>query len=174
MATWNLDPSRSRGQFSIRHLMVSTVRGELPGLAARVEWDPASPRDARVEASVEVETIRTGDRERDAYVRGVELFDAARHPRIGFVSTGVAKTSAGLEVRGELTIRDVTREVVLSVKGPTREQRDALGLTRIDASASATIDRRAFGLGWSGAIEAGGVLVGHEARLVLDVSLVRA
>lgn len=173
MATWQIDSSHSSVQFSIRHLMITNVRGEFGGVVGSVEWDAGSPAAAKVEASIDVATVNTREADRDKHLKSADFFDVEKFPKITFVSTRISASGAGLEVAGDLTIHGVTKPVVLAVEGPTKEEKDPWGNTRIGASATTTIDRREFGLTWNSAIESGGVLVGHDAKLTIDVSLVR-
>lgn len=175
MATWNIDTSHSSVQFSIRHLMITNVRGEFTGVIGQIDLDPASPAAAKITASIDTKTVNTREAKRDEHLRSGDFFEVEKFPTITFASTGVTVKSAGhLEVTGDLTIRGVTKPVTLAVEGPTKEEKDPWGNTRIGASATTTIDRRDFGLTWNAAIESGGVLVGHDVKLTIDVSLVRA
>ncbi len=172
--TWTLDPSHSQAQFKVRHLMISNVRGEFQKLEGSVTFDPQKPELAQVRASIDVASINTREPKRDEHLRSADFFDAANHPTLEFVSKKVRLADAGLEIVGDLTIRGTTREVVLAVEGPTPEQSDPWGNTRIGASATAKIKRSDFGMTWNAALEAGGVVVGDEIQIHLDVELVKA
>jgi len=174
MATWNIDASHSAAHFSVRHLMITNVRGEFTGLAGTVELDPNSPTGAKVSASLETSTVNTREPKRDEHLRSADFFESEAHPKMSFVSTSIEKKGDGYALTGDLTIRGTTTSVTFAVEGPTAEAKDPWGNTRIGASASATIDRRAFGLVWNGAVESGGVLVGHDVKIEVDVSLIRA
>lgn len=174
MATWNIDASHSSVQFSIRHLMITNVRGEFSGLAGSVEFDAASPESASVKASVDPSTVNTRDEKRDGHLKSADFFDVEKFPKITFESTAVAKHGDHLHVKGNLTMHGVTKAIDLEVEGPTKEEKDPWGNTRIGAAATAKIDRRDWGLVWNGATESGGILVGHDVKLTIDVSLVRA
>jgi polyisoprenoid-binding protein YceI len=173
MATWNIDPSHSSVHFSIRHLMITNVRGEFSGVAGSVEFDPAAPEAASVRATVDAGSVNTRDEKRDGHLKSGDFFDVEKFPKIEFASTKVEKHGDGLKVTGDLTLHGVTKSIVLAVEGPTSAEKDPWGNTRIGASATVTLDRRDFGLTWNSAIESGGVLVGHDAKLTIDVSLVR-
>jgi polyisoprenoid-binding protein YceI len=173
MATWNIDPAHSSAQFSIRHLMITNVRGEFGVVAGAVEFDPESPTHANFSPSIDVASINTHEPQRDTHLKSADFFDVETFPKITFESTSVAKKGDGLEVTGDLTMHGVTKSIVLAVEGPTRAEKDPWGNTRIGASATGKIDRREWGLNWNSAIESGGVLVGHDVKLILDVSLVR-
>jgi polyisoprenoid-binding protein YceI len=174
MATWNIDSSHSGAHFTVRHLMITNVRGEFTGLSGTVDFDPAAPEGAKVTASIEASTVSTRDEKRDGHLKSADFFEVEKHPKLTFTSTSIAKKGDGLALTGDLTIRGTTKSVTFQVEGPTKEEKDPWGNTRIGASATATIDRREFGLTWNSAIESGGVLVGHDVKLTIDVSLVRA
>lgn len=174
MATWNIDSSHSGVHFTVRHLMITNVRGEFTGLSGTIEVDGTSFESAKVTATVDAKTINTREEKRDEHLRSPDFFEVEKHPKLSFVSTAIAKKGDGYTLTGDLTIRGTTKPVTFLVEGPTKEEKDPWGNTRIGASATATIDRREFGLTWNSAIESGGVLVGHDIKLTIDVSLVRA
>ncbi len=173
MAIWNIDSSHSGVHFSVRHLMITNVRGEFTGLSGQVNFDPASAESASLEASVDAASINTREEKRDEHLRSADFFDVAQNPKISFKSTSVTKKGDGFALTGDLTIRGNTKSVTFAVEGGTTVEKDPWGNARIGASATATIDRRDFGLTWNSAIESGGVLVGHDVKLTIDVSLVR-
>jgi polyisoprenoid-binding protein YceI len=170
--TWTIDNAHSSVTFSVRHLMISNVRGEFGMVAGTVTYDPANPRAASVDATVDVATIQTREKDRDEHLRSAEFFDAARFPTMRFVSTGIKTRRGGLEVRGDLTIHGATRPVTWNVDGPSPVSVDASGNERIEASATTKVKRSAFGMTWNKAIEAGGLVVGDEIAVHVDVSLV--
>ncbi len=174
MATWNIDPTHSSVHFSIRHLMITNVRGEFSGVSGSVSFDRANPAATAITASVDAATVNTREPKRDEHLRSADFFEVERFPKVTFVSTAVAPKGDGFEVKGDLTLHGVTKAITLAVEGPTHEEKDPWGNTRMGASASVTLDRRDFGLTWNSAIESGGVLVGHDVKLTIDVSLVRA
>jgi polyisoprenoid-binding protein YceI len=171
---WNLDASHSSASFSVRHMMISKVRGELPALEGQVTYDPASPERSTVAVTLDVASINTREPKRDAHLRSADFFDAEAFPEIRFESREVVRGGDGLLVKGDLTIKGVTRPVTLNVEGPSEPHTDPYGNVRIGASARTKIKRSDFGITWNVAIEAGGVLVGDEISIELDVSLVRA
>lgn len=172
-ARWAIDPAHTSVGFSVRHMMITNVRGELPGVSGEVIFDPRSPDASKVSASIEVASIATRDEKRDAHLRSADFFDAEAHPTIEFASKRVSRAGDGYEVRGELTIRGTTREVTLIVDDVTGEQTDPWGNRRIGASARTKVRRSDFGMTWNAALEAGGVLVGDEITITLEVSLVK-
>ncbi len=171
--TWTLDPSHSSATFSVRHMMITNVRGAFAKLSGSASFDPANLEGASFEASIDVASIDTRDEKRDAHLRSGDFFDAEHHPALTFRSRALRRTGSKLELVGDLTIRGTTREVVLDVDGPTEAHVDPWGNTRVGAEAKAKIKRSDFGITWNSALEAGGVLVGDEVSLMLDVSLVR-
>jgi polyisoprenoid-binding protein YceI len=172
--TWNIDASHSSANFSVRHLMISNVRGDFQKVSGVATFDPAKPEASSVKAEIDVASISTRDAQRDAHLKSADFFDAEKFPTLKFVSTSVRRADKGLELVGDLTIRDVTREVVLAVDGPTAEQADPWGNNRVGASASTKIKRSDFGMTWNTLLEAGGVVVGDEITIHLDVELVQA
>ncbi|GAB4278942.1 MAG: YceI family protein [Deferrisomatales bacterium] len=173
-ATWQVDPAHSRVGFRVRHMMISHVNGTFGDVQGTVRYDPAAPHASTVEVAVQVASIDTGVDKRDAHLRSPDFFDVETFPTMTFRSTRVTPAGDGrLEVRGELTLRGVSREIVLQVQGPSPEVTDPWGNTRIGASATATLNRKDFGLTWNKALEAGGVLVGDEVTIELDVELIK-
>jgi polyisoprenoid-binding protein YceI len=173
MSTWNIDSSHSAAHFTVRHLMITNVRGEFGALSGSVELDLAAPEQGSVSASIDASTINTRDEKRDAHLRSADFFDVEQHPTMSFQSTAITRAGDGLALTGDLTIRGTTRSVTFQVEGPTAPEKDPWGNTRIGATATATIDRRDYGLTWNTALESGGVLVGHDVKITIDVSLVR-
>lgn len=171
--TWTLDASHSSAAFSVRHLMITNVKGEFQKLEGSVTYDPARPEAASIRASIDVASINTREAKRDEHLRSADFFDVANHPTMEFVSKSVRRADRGLEVVGDLTIRGTTREVLLHVDGPTPEQKDPWGNARVGASAATKIKRSDFGMTWNSALETGGVVVGDEITITLDVSLVK-
>ena len=172
ITTWNIDPAHSNAQFSIRHLMISNVKGEFTKVTGQVEYDHNNPESLAAEASIDVGTINTREPDRDNHLKSPDFFDVAKYPTIHFKSKKASKSSDGLRLTGDLTIHGVTREVALDVEGPTTPLKDPWGFTRVGASATTKINRKDFGLTWNQALEAGGVLVGDEVKITIDVELV--
>lgn len=172
ITTWNLDPAHSNAQFSVRHLMISNVKGEFTKVSGTVSLDPARPETLAAEATIDVSTINTREPDRDAHLKSADFFDVAKYPTIAFKSKSAAKSSGGLKLTGDLTIHGVTRGVTLDVEGPTPPLKDPWGFTRVGASATTRINRKDFGLTWNQALETGGFVVGDEIKITLDVELV--
>jgi polyisoprenoid-binding protein YceI len=170
---WRIDPGHSSASFSVRHMMVTTVRGQFGKLTGVMKFDPADPRTAVIEASIDAATIDTRNEKRDAHLRSADFFDTNQFPNITFKSTRVEPAAEGmLRVTGDLTIRNVTKPVTLIVEGPTAPVKDARG-ARIGASASAKISRKEFGITWNRAIETGGVAVSDEVGITIDAAFVQ-
>jgi polyisoprenoid-binding protein YceI len=174
MATYTIDPAHSTADFKVRHLMVSNVRGEFSGVSGTVVFDDQNPENSKVEAKINAATIQTRDAQRDTHLKSADFFDVEKYPLITFVSKKVAKNGGDEhKVTGELTIHGVTKEVTLDVEGPTPEIKDPWGMQRIGASAKTKIHRKDFGLAWNMALETGGVVVGDEVQIHLDLELTR-
>jgi polyisoprenoid-binding protein YceI len=171
--TWNVDPAHSSVEFEVKHMMIATVRGrfrKFEGTLVAAE----DYHDSRARGSVEVASIDTNEPLRDEHLRSPEFFDAERYPEMRFESTRVEHVRGGTyEVAGDLTIKDVTREIRLeaTVQGAGE---DPWGNERVGVSVRGAIDRNEFGLTWQQRLASGGFLVGEEVRILLDVSAVRA
>ncbi len=153
--------------------MVSTVRGHFGKLTGTVRYDPASPAAASVQAEVDVSTIETRELKRDAHLKSPDFFDVAKHPTMTFQSTKVEPAGAGkLRAIGDLTIRGVTKQAVFDVEGLSEPIKDRAGL-RMGATATAKISRKDFGMTWNRVMEAGGVTVGDEVTITMDVELIQ-
>ena len=172
---WTLDPGHSAVGFSVRHLMITNVRGEFEKYRAEVTYDPAQPGATRIEATIEVASLNTREPTRDADLRGPLFFDADNHPAMTFVSKRAHPAADGrLDVLGDLTIRGVTREVTLAIRDINGPVTDMRGSARLGATATARIQRSDFGITWNKALETGGVVVGDVVTVTLEASLVRA
>ena len=172
-ATWTIDGSHTNATFSVRHLMISNVRGEFQKVSGTVTYDPAKPEATVVKAEIDVASISTREPQRDTHLRSADFFDAENFPKITFESTAFRRGDKNLELVGKLTIRGTTREVVLAIDGPTAEQTDPWGNVRIGASATTKIKRSDFNMTWNTVLEAGGVVVGDEISIALDVELIK-
>jgi polyisoprenoid-binding protein YceI len=175
LATWQIDPAHSSAHFAVRHMMVANVRGEFSRVTGTVVLEPSNPATARAEAVIDAAGIQTREPARDQHLRSADFLDVERFPTITYRSLEVqTREDGGFQVAGELTLHGVTRPVTLAVEPPSAETRDPYGSIRVGTSASAKIDRRDFGLTWNAVLEAGGVLVGNEIRITLDVELIRS
>ena len=172
--TYKIDPAHSNAQFTIRHLMITNVRGGFNSVQGMVVYDPENLDASSIDVEIDVHTLNTSDATRDAHVKSPDFLDAAQYPTITFKSTHITKASDGeLDVTGDLTIHGVTKQAVLDVEGPTSESKDPYGNVRIGASASTRIKRSDYGLVWNAALETGGVVLSDEVKIELDVSLIK-
>lgn len=170
---WTIDPAHSSVTFSVRHMMVTNVRGEFQKVSGAVTYDPAHPENTTVAASIDVSSINTREAQRDAHLKSPDFLDAEHFPTIEFVSKSARVTGPEqLEISGHLTIHGVTHPVTLEVEGLTHGGKDPFGKQRLGATARTTIKRSDFGMKWNAAIEAGGVLVGDAVKIDLDMSFV--
>ena len=171
---YDIDPAHSSAHFSVRHMMISNVKGEFTKVSGTVTYDPDNPGASKVEATIDVASLHTRDEQRDGHLKSPDFFDAANYPEIKFVSQSVERHGDGeYLVKGDMTIHGVTKEVTLRVEGPTAEMKDPWGNVKAGATATAKINRKDFGLVWNVALETGGVLVGEEVAISLEVELTR-
>jgi polyisoprenoid-binding protein YceI len=172
--TWTIDPSHSGVHFSVRHMVVSKVRGRFPKFEGTVSFDEAAPAAGSVSVKIETASIDTGDAKRDGHLRSPDFFDAEKYPEITFRSTKV-QPSGGKRYRvtGELSIHGVAKEVVLDAE-LLGAAKDPWGNQRIGFSASTSIDRKDYGLNWNQLLEAGGMLVGEKVEIELEVEAIAA
>jgi polyisoprenoid-binding protein YceI len=172
---WNIDPAHSAAEFKVKHMMISNVKGKFTGLAGVLSLNEEDVTKSEIEASIPVITISTGDEQRDGHLKSADFFDAEKFPVMTFKSAKVSPASGGeFTVTGDLTAHGVTRSVIFDVEGLTQPAKDPWGNLRIGFSATAKINRKDFGLTWNSALETGGVLVGEEIALTLDVEFIKA
>jgi polyisoprenoid-binding protein YceI len=173
--TYKIDPAHSTAQFVVRHMMITNVRGGFSGVQGTIEYDPENPGNARVDVVIDASKINTLDEQRDAHLKSADFLHVEQHPTITFKSKKIAQAGDGeWKITGDLTVHGVTKEVVLNAEGPTAEGKDPYGNTRIGSSASTKIKRSDFGLTWNAALETGGILVGDDLRIELEVSAIRS
>ena len=171
---WDIDAGHSRVGFGVRHMMVSTVHGTFAKYTGSVALDDKDITKSTTHLEIDATSVNTGDAKRDEHLKSPDFFDTAKFPKITFDSTKIEKRGAdGLAITGNLTIKNVTKPVVLNVTGLTGEAKDPWGGTRRGATASAKINRKDFGLTWNKGLETGGVLVGEDVNLELEVELTR-
>jgi polyisoprenoid-binding protein YceI len=175
VVTYTVDPAHSSAHFKVRHLMIANVRGEFTKVSGTVKYDPSNQANSSVTAEIDVNSISTREPDRDKHLKSADFFDAVNHTAITFQSTKVEPDGPETyTVTGDLTIRGVTRPVVLNVVGPTPEIKDPWGYTRRGAEATTKISRKEFGLTWNAPLETGGVMMGDEVAITLEVELVKA
>lgn len=173
-STWTIDPDHSNVGFKVRHLMVSNVKGSFEKHSGTVEINDKDITKSRVEVTIDTNSINTNVKKRDEHLRSADFFDVAKYPSMIFVSKKVAKAGKDkLKVTGDLTLHGVTKEVVLDVEGPSQEIKDPWGSIRRGATATTKINRKDFGLVWNAALETGGVAVGEEVAITLEIEMIR-
>jgi len=173
-ATWEFDPAHTGVHFKVRHLMISSVRGEFEKVSGKIVYDEADVTKSSADITIDAASVNTRVEKRDADLRSPNFLDVAKHPTIAFKSKRVEKTGDGtLKMTGDLTIRGVTKEVVLTVEGPTPAIKDPGGNTRVGGQASTKINRKDFGLLWNKTLETGGVVVGDEVEITIDVEILK-
>lgn len=173
--TWQLDPAHTNVEFTVRHMMISNVKGQFAKVSGKLTLDESELANSRIEARIEAASIETRDAQRDAHLKSPDFFDVEKFPTLSFKSTRISLVRDGeLTVEGDLTIRDVTRKVTFQVEGPTPPAKDPWGNTRVGVSAATKINRKDFGLTWNAALETGGILVGDEVTITLDVQFIKA
>jgi len=171
---WTIDPTHAEVGFSVRHLMISTVRGRFGAVTGTVTVDEQNPRNSEVDVTIDATSIDTRQEMRDNHLRSPDFFDVARFPKLHFVSKRIECDPRNVDflVIGDLTIRDVTRQVELkaTLEGETK---DPWGNERAGFSATGKLNRADFGLHWNQALETGGVVVSDEVKLSIDVEVVK-
>ncbi len=156
--TWKIDPAHTAAQFAVKHLMISTVRGEFKGVTGTVTWDDQDVTKSKVDVKIDAKTVNTGEDARD----------------MTFTSKKVEAAGVGkLKVTGDLTIHGVTKEVVLDVEGPTAPVKDPWGNTRVAASATTKVNRQDFGVKWNANMDGGGVVVGDSVNITIDLEMIK-
>ena len=167
---WQIDPAHSAAQFSVTHLMISTVRGEFGKLTGTVEYDGKDVASIKVDATIDAASIETRNENRDNDLRSDHFFDVAKYPTITFKSKKVvAGTGGTFQLVGDLTIHGVTKEVALDVKGPSKAIKGMRGESRVGAAATTKINRQDFGIKWSATLDGGGAVVSDEVAITLDI-----
>ena len=170
--TWNIDASHTQIEFSVRHMMIAKVRGQFSGFDGKVHLDSNNPAESWAEGTIDVNSINTRDEQRDGHLRSADFFDVENYPKMSFRSSRIESLGASqYKVYGNLTIKDVTREVVFNVADEGQAQ-DPWGNKRWGLSASTKINRKDFDLTWNVALETGGWLVGDEITINAEVELV--
>jgi polyisoprenoid-binding protein YceI len=171
---WKIDPAHTAVEFKIKHLMISWVKGTFTDVQGAVIFDEAEPEKTAINVQIATASVDTGNKKRDDDLRSPNFFDAASYPVMSFVSKEVVVANGILtQINGELTLHGETRPVTLEVKDFSQTVVDPWGNTRRGASAATTINRKDFGLTWNKALEAGGVVVGDEVRISLEVELIK-
>jgi polyisoprenoid-binding protein YceI len=172
-STWKLDSSHAHSSFTVRHLVISNVRGEFGKTEGTLVLDEGDVTRSKVDATIDVTSVNTREAKRDEHLKSPDFFDVAKFPKMTFRSTKVEKAGDGmLKVTGDLTLKGVTKSVVLDVSGPSKEIKDPWGNARRGIEATATINRQDFGLTWNKAIEAGPV-VGDQVKIEVEAEFIK-
>ncbi len=172
-STWTIDPSHTLVEFSVRHMMVSTVKGRFPAVSGTLHIDDTDPTNSSVSVEIETKSITTHDEQRDAHLRSADFFEADAYPTITFKSTSVEPTGEDtFKITGDLSIKDVTRPIQLQAELNGRGT-NPWGKEVIGFSAQTSLNRKDFGLNWNVALEAGGVLVSDTIKITLEVEATR-
>jgi polyisoprenoid-binding protein YceI len=175
VSIWNIDPAHSVAEFKVKHMMISNVKGQFTGVSGKLTLDDADVTKSSVEATIDAASISTGEKDRDTHLKSADFFDAEKFPTLNFKSTKITRAGDDeLLAEGELTIHGVTRKAVFAVEGPTAPGKDPWGNTRIGIAATTKINRKDFGLTWNAALETGGILVGEEVTITLEVQFIKA
>ncbi|HXY54336.1 MAG TPA: YceI family protein [Nitrospirota bacterium] len=173
-STWNIDPDHSNLGFKIKHLMVSNVKGNFNIYSGIVEINDKDTTKSKVEVTIDTNSVNTNVKKRDDHLRSADFFDVAKYPTMTFVSKKVTIVGQDkLKITGDFTLHGVTKEVVLDLEGPTAESKDPWGNTRKGITATTKINRKDYGLMWNQALETGGVLVGDEVDITLEVEMIK-
>lgn len=174
VTTWQIDTAHTNAHFTVRHMMISNVKGQFSGITGSATLDPGDLSRSSVEIAIDITTINTQDVQRDGHLKSVDFFEAEKYPTMNFRSTRVEMVGEGeLRVTGNLTLHGITKPVVLMVEGPTDVVKDPWGFQRWGASATTKINRRDFGLNFNALLETGGAVVGDEIKISLDAEFVR-
>lgn len=173
-ATWTLDPDHSTAQFKVRHLMISNVKGTFEKIQGQLILDDKDITKSKVDVIIDTASVNTNIKKRDDHLRSPDFFDVAKFPAMTFVSTKVEKDGTDkLKVTGNLTIKGITKPVVLHVDGLTAEVKDPWGNARRGASATTTVNRKDFGVNWAKTMDNGGAVVGEDVAIQLEVEFVK-
>lgn len=168
-ADYKIDPAHSSANFSVTHMGLSKVRGAFGNVQGTVSYDPANLAATKVEATIDVTTVNTNDAKRDGHLKSADFFEVEKFPTMKFVSTKVEKTGSGLKATGDLTMKGVTKQVVLNIEGPTDEIKDMRGMLRRAAAASTRLNRKEFGITFNRVLDTGGLMISDEVDVTLDI-----
>ena len=172
--TWQIDPAHTAAGFAVKHLMISTVRGQFKGVTGTVVWDDQDVSKSTIDVTIDATTVDTSEPMRDKDLKSEKFFDVAKYPTITFKSKKTENVSAGkLKVTGDLTIHGVTKEVVLDVEGPSNSVKDPWGNTRVAASATTKVNRQDYGVKWNASSDGGGVVVGDDVNITIDLEMTK-
>jgi len=171
---WQIDPAHSAAHFSVRHLMISNVRGEFTNISGSALFDPSDLSKSSVEVTIEAASLSTREPQRDQHLRSGDFFDVEKYPTLTFRSTRVEpRGQEFFKLTGELTIHGVTKEATFDMEGPTPTVKDPWGNVRAGVTGSTKINRKEFGLVWNAVTEGGGIMVGDEVKITIEAELIQ-
>ena len=171
---WQIDPAHSAAHFSVRHLMISNVRGEFTNISGSALFDPSDLSKSSVEVTIEAASLSTREPQRDQHLRSGDFFDVEKYPTLTFRSTRVEpRGQEFFKLAGELTIHGVTKEATFDMEGPTPTVKDPWGNVRAGVTGSTKINRKDFGLVWNAVTEGGGIMVGDEVKITIEAELIQ-
>lgn len=173
MSTYQIDPSHSTAGFSIKHMMIAKVHGGFEKMSGQLSYDPQNVAASVINVAIEASSINTREAQRDTHLKSADFFDVEKYPQITFKSKQVEAAGENLKVVGDLTIHGVTKQVTLDMEAPSEEVKDPWGNVKMGVSGTTKIKRKDFGLTWNAALEAGGVLVGDDVTISLEVQFVK-
>jgi polyisoprenoid-binding protein YceI len=172
--TWKIDPAHTAAQFAVKHMMISTIRGEFKGVTGTVIWDDQDVTKSSVDVTIDAKTVNTGEEKRDQDLRSANFFEVEKFPTLTFKSKKVESAGSGkLKVTGDLTMHGVTKEVVLEVDGPSAAVKDPWGNTRAAAGATTKLNRQDFGVKWNASLDGGGVVVSDTVTITIDLEMTK-
>lgn len=171
---YQIDPAHSSVNFSVRHMMIAKVHGGFEKVTGIFTFNPENLAESSVEAIIETKTLNTREGQRDTHLRSVDFFDVEKYPAMTFKSKSFKRAGSDYLVTGDLTIKDTTQSVTLTMEQPSGEMKDPWGNLKLGISATTKINRKDFGLTWNAALEAGGILVGEEISIALDIQFVKS
>jgi polyisoprenoid-binding protein YceI len=174
VSTWKIDPAHSSAEFKVKHMMISNVKGKFHGISGVLTLNEADITKSRIESSIDLSSLSTGDEQRDGHLKSPDFFEIEKYPTMTFKSTEVRKTgTTEFAVVGELNLHGVTRNVSFAVEELSQPGKDPYGNIRLGLEATTRINRKDFGLTWNSALETGGVLVGEDVQITLDIQFIK-
>jgi adhesin HecA-like repeat protein len=173
VSKWQIDPAHSEADFTIRHMGITNVHGRFGNINGVLSLDEKDITKSSINATIDITTVDTGVAQRDTHLKSSDFFDVAKYPQMTFASKSLSNNNGQLQLTGDLTIHGVTKSVTLALDGPSKEQLDPYGKTRRGFSATTTIHRQDFGLLWNGNLKSGDTVVGDDAKVELDIELVK-
>ena len=173
MATWTIDTTHTEIGFKIKHLVISTVSGKFTSFEGKLEGEPENLTQAKISFTANIDSITTGNEQRDGHLKSADFFDAANHPKLSFISTSIEnKNGTDYKVTGDLTLRGITKPIILNVDFGGI-QNNMYGQTVAGFEITGKINRQEYGLTWSAVTEAGGIVVSDDVKLAIDAELVK-